>query len=302
MLVLRPCAPPSVLPDMGAKGRRTILIYVAHAPPSPRPVLTVWPLQSPGKTGGRRLAHLSNLRATLRPSVRRFLFPPVPLLPKRSSVSGLCASFRHAGVIVPPGEPPGRTSPAAMPRQHQGGGAGPSPRNHRHDRCSRWEELTGIMKDGRKAWRKTGEENTERQLDQRVTKTACAILSTFSPAFPPLPAFANEVRAFPPSSFSGGTGAQRTAETGNPCRSVAATHWRCRRQPRFCTLNALPSCLRHGFQGLRDAANATASPWNDEDREADAYPERRSVNAPRFAQAASARRGNFQLGRGKWQV
>ncbi len=71
----------------------------------------------------------------------------------RCSSRGLCAFYRHAGVIVPPGEPPDGTSPAMMPRQHHGGGAGSSPRNHRHDRCSRWEELTGIMEEGKRAWR-----------------------------------------------------------------------------------------------------------------------------------------------------
>ncbi len=100
---------------------------------------------------------------------------------QRSS-RGLCAFYRHAGVVVPPGEPPGGTSPAMMPRQHRGGGAGSSPRNHRHDRCSRWEELTGIMEDGREAWIKGGEENMERQRYERVGKQMGADLSTPCPA------------------------------------------------------------------------------------------------------------------------
>jgi hypothetical protein len=61
---------------------------------------------------------------------------------------GLCAFIRRAGVIVPPGEPLGGTSPAARLRLPRGGGAGPSPRNHRHDRCSRREELAGLWISG----------------------------------------------------------------------------------------------------------------------------------------------------------
>jgi hypothetical protein len=85
----------------------------------------------------------------------------------RCSSRGLCTFYRHAGVIVPPGEPPGGTSPAAMPRRHHGGGAGSSPRNHRHDRCSRWEELTGSMEEGQEAWRKTREEKCQKRKSQR---------------------------------------------------------------------------------------------------------------------------------------
>jgi hypothetical protein len=66
-----------------------------------------------------------------------------------------------------PGEPPDGTSPAMMPRRHHGGGAGPAPRNHRHDRCSRWEELTGSMDEGKRAWRKTREEKCQKRGGQR---------------------------------------------------------------------------------------------------------------------------------------
>jgi hypothetical protein len=38
------------------------------------------------------------------------------------------------------------------------------------------------MDEGKRAWRKRGEENTERQQDQRVMETTYAILSTLSPA------------------------------------------------------------------------------------------------------------------------
>ena len=153
-----------------------------------------------GKTGGRRLAHLANyVRPCGRPSgdfcSRLFRCSPSLALnlPKGShsgqvqrSSRGLCASFRHAGVIVPPGEPLGRTSPAAMPRQHRSGGAGSSPRNHRHDRCSRSEELTGSMDQGKGAWRKTRKENTESQEEYGSGGTSGANLSTLSPRQYPL--------------------------------------------------------------------------------------------------------------------
>jgi hypothetical protein len=101
---------------------------------------------------GRPKARSSKfVRATSRPPVRRFLFPPVPLLPafpvalplrllrrlRRRSGRGLCAFIRHAGVIVPPGEPLGRTSPAARLRQPRNGGADPFPPNRRRDEASR---------------------------------------------------------------------------------------------------------------------------------------------------------------------
>ncbi len=178
----------------GAKGHRAIRIYhytcLIFATPG---FSTVWPLKV-GKDGRPQARSSSKLRATLRPSVRRFLFPPVPLLPEphpepaeggshsdqvQCSSRGLCAFYRHAGVIVPPGEPPGGTSPAMMPRQHHSGGAGSSPRNHRHDRCSRWEELTGIMEEGRKAWIKGEKKNAESAKIGGFRRLTGAILSTF---------------------------------------------------------------------------------------------------------------------------
>jgi hypothetical protein len=102
-----------------------------------------------GKTGGRRLAHLT-ICATSRPAgdFRSRLFrcsPPVSRLHRCNALRrlcpryrrGLCAFIRRAGVIVPPGEPPDRTSPAARLRLPRGGGAGPSPHVHRRERRSR---------------------------------------------------------------------------------------------------------------------------------------------------------------------
>jgi hypothetical protein len=140
----------------GAKGRRTIRI--CHRTCSTLATLPSGPGHcSVGKRGARPCLPNIKTCATLAPRWR-FLFPPVSLLPKRSSASGLCAFYRHAGVIVPPGEPPDGTSPAMMPRRHHGGGAGSSPRNHRHDRCSRWEELATIMDEGRNGVDKRREE------------------------------------------------------------------------------------------------------------------------------------------------
>jgi hypothetical protein len=148
---------------------------------------------SSGKTGGRRLAHLANcVRPCGRPSgdfcSRLFRCSPSLTLnlPKgshsdqvRCSFRGLCAFYRHAGVIVPPGEPPDGTSPAVMPRRHHGGGAGSSPRNHRHDRCSRWEELTGSMEETRKAWRKGEKKNAGSAEASGFQGLTGASLSTF---------------------------------------------------------------------------------------------------------------------------
>src|SRR5690242_6835545 len=68
-------------------------------------------------------------------------------------------------------------------RQPTAAGAGPSPPNHRHDRCSRWEGLLGIMPQERKAWRKWAEENVERLRAQGLRVSASAGLSTL--AWPP---------------------------------------------------------------------------------------------------------------------
>jgi hypothetical protein len=130
-----------------------------------------------GKTGGRRLAHLSNLRASSRPPAgdfcSRLLAAPRQYLASALATAAtalseiqagpVCALSPHAGVIMPPGKPDGGSSPASRLRLPRGGGAGPSPRNHRHDRCSRREELTRIMTQRRKAWRKGSEESLTMQ-------------------------------------------------------------------------------------------------------------------------------------------
>jgi hypothetical protein len=117
---------------------------------------------------------------------------------------GLCAFIRRAGVIVPPGEPLGGTSPAPRLRLPRGGGAGPSPRNHRHDRCSRREELTAIMDQRRKAWRDGAEENANDEWDERVAGMDHAILSTFAPASPPArPSSRKPARATAEGQLSG---------------------------------------------------------------------------------------------------
>jgi hypothetical protein len=96
------------------------------------------------------------------------------------SSRGLCTFYRHAGVIVPPGEPLDGTSPAMMPRRHHSGGAGSSPRNHRHDRCSRWEELTGSMEDGKRAWRNRQKKIAGSAEISDFRRLAGVILSMFS--------------------------------------------------------------------------------------------------------------------------
>jgi hypothetical protein len=132
---------------------------------------------SVGKTGGRKLARkLKNCDPAA--ARRRFLFPPARCSPSltlnlskgshfdqvQRSSRGLCVLYLHTqGSIVPPGKPDGGTSPALRLRLPQDGGAGPSPRNHRHDRCSRWEELTGSMGEGKRAWIKGGEESLTMQ-------------------------------------------------------------------------------------------------------------------------------------------
>ena len=62
---------------------------------------------------------------------------------------------RVLGVVVPLGprtfgQPPGPPATLADDRS-----AGPFPRNHRHDRCSRWKELPVIMRPWRKVWTKS---------------------------------------------------------------------------------------------------------------------------------------------------
>jgi hypothetical protein len=147
-----------------------------HASSSPRcaPALAI---VHSGKTGGRRLARkLKN--CDLAAARRRFLFPPARCSPSlalnlskgshfdhvQGSSRGLCVLYLHTqGSIVPPGKPDGGTSPALRLRLPQDGGADPSPRNHRHDRCSRWKELAGIMDEGKGAWRGGKRENANRE-------------------------------------------------------------------------------------------------------------------------------------------
>jgi hypothetical protein len=128
-----------------------------------------------GWEDGRPQARSSKqITCVLAAARRRFLFPPARCSPSlalnlskgshsdhvQGSSRGLCVLYLHTqGSIVPPGKPDGGTSPALRLRLPQDGGAGPSPPNHRHDRCSRWEELTGIMPEGKRAWIKGGVES-----------------------------------------------------------------------------------------------------------------------------------------------
>jgi hypothetical protein len=165
---------------------RFLVQFHCHAP------FPVWPLPKNREAG--REAVPSELKYAARSSrpagdFRSRLFrcsPPVSRLHRCNALRrlcpryrrGLCAFIRRAGVIVPPGEPPDRTSPAARLRLPRGGGAGPSPRNHRHDRCSRRERLTAIMDQGREAWRKGDEEKCEMPETGGFRRLAGAILST----------------------------------------------------------------------------------------------------------------------------
>jgi hypothetical protein len=167
--------------------------WLGHVRAAPRCLSALAIVKKPGSGARGRAFRIEIRGATLAPR-RRFPFPPVPLLPAGIPAlpsqlplrlcprygRGLCAFIRRAGVIVPPGEPPDRTSPAARLRLPRGGGAGPSPRNHRHDRCSRWEELTGIMDQGREAWRKGDEEKCEMPEIGGLRRQARAVLSTLS--------------------------------------------------------------------------------------------------------------------------
>jgi len=122
-------------------------------PPPPR-CPSALAIEKSGKTGGRKLAHLKFMcdLAAARPAIsvpacsaaprfsRGFAAATVATASPRSG-RGLCASFRHAGVIVPPGEPLGRTSPATRLRQPRDGGADPFPPTRRRDRASRRKGL-----------------------------------------------------------------------------------------------------------------------------------------------------------------
>jgi hypothetical protein len=219
----------------------SVPVSCRHASSPPRPVSGLAIVHS-GKTGGRRLAHLSNLRASYRPPVgdfcSRLLAAPRVHSPGRLGVGGargLCVLYLHTqGSIVPPGKPDGGTSPVAMPRQHHNGGAHPSPRNHRHDRCSRWEELTGIMEDEKRG--------VERGSGRKVRKAAgpegCGNrLRGFFHVFTGLPRlrhpWAEQER-------------KRTVETrGSMPEHRGRSHTMQNKRP-FCTLTALPAFLRHG--------------------------------------------------------
>jgi len=171
---------------------------------------------------------------------------------------------------MPPGKPDGGTSPVLWLRLPQDGGADPSPRNHRHDRCSRWEELAGIMKEGKGAWREGAGEKCERQQGQRVAGTACADFSTFSPASP---AFVILGRS---------RSASERWRPEDPCQSIAGVHIRCRTSarsapspryrpfsgmdPRVYTSQSLSSGLPKARPG------GSASPEDDEGGEVDAPP------------------------------
>jgi len=64
-------------------------------------------------------------------------------------------------------------------RQPTAAGAGPSPPNHRHDRCSRWEGLMGIMRQEREAWRRVNGKIVNGEWKERVGRVARSNLSTF---------------------------------------------------------------------------------------------------------------------------
>jgi hypothetical protein len=150
-----------------------------HAPPTPRPVCLPSGHCSLGKDGRPQARSSSKLCATLRPSVRRFLRSDPALF----CLGSVCLFPARRGRSAPRGTSR-QDLPAAMPRQHHGGGAGSSPRNHRHDWCSRWEELTGNMEERKRAWRNRQKKNAGSAEASGFRRPAGLIPSTFSPANP----------------------------------------------------------------------------------------------------------------------
>ena len=117
-----------------------------------------------GKTGGRSVANLSKY-ATLRPPVRRFLFPSVPLLGTGSGDasafapdivaagraaclprSRMCSSPTRRGRSARRGTSgrnlPGRQATLAHRRRRRS-----FPTKHRRDCVSRWEELPRMIRE-----------------------------------------------------------------------------------------------------------------------------------------------------------
>src|SRR5690242_21102272 len=68
-------------------------------------------------------------------------------------------------------------------RQPTAAGAGPSPPNHRHDRCSRWERLVRIMLEAPEAWRKVNGKIVNSEWKEQFAGVARASPSTLAAGF-----------------------------------------------------------------------------------------------------------------------